>query len=189
METPARKSPLKTTSSINLFVRCQSIKGSLMSVKPIVTVLTSRRILLSTPESRGAVADQDLDCLERGTYHAATGVPRCAPDSACSQSIHQGPFLPPRSDPAGAVQQTEAASKGGVPEACHLSAQSSTAKEGTGNAAAKAPMAQPSKSAQPFSRSEDDVEKGHSPHDRTDAPVDFLGGFSLNSCFDPHMDV
>ena len=33
------------------------------------------------------------------------------------------------------------------------------------------------------------MEKGYSLHEHAEEPVDFLGGFSLNSCFDPQMDV
>ena len=69
----------------------------------------------------------------------------------------------------------------------HPSAQGGAADEGT--TVLKPHMTQPCEAAQPASMPKDDVEKGYSLNDHADEPVDFLGGFSLNSSFDPQKDV
>ena len=52
----------------------------------------------------------------------------------------------------------------------------------------KAASEQTSKAEQISKASDSDVEKGSSQED-SHQPVDFLGGFSVNSTFDPHKDV
>ena len=65
----------------------------------------------------------------------------------------------------------------------HKSLRSTAAEQ-----ASKAASEQTSKAEQVSKASDSDVEKGSSQED-SHQPVDFLGGFSVNSTFDPHKDV
>jgi len=53
----------------------------------------------------------------------------------------------------------------------------------------KASKDQHDKAAEHDGRSADDMERGCFVHDKAQKPVDFLGGFSLSTSFDPHKDV
>ena len=142
------------------------------------------------PGSKEAHADQDLDSIEKGPYEAAAGVAGCTADNTPAISAVQSSLMAHKTVVPGAGQQANFAISSGLLESQDPSAEDSAVKEADGTAVLlKAHSAQAGAAAKPVSTSEDDVEKGFSDPDQADEPVDFLGGFSLNSSFDPHMDV
>lgn len=140
--------------------------------------------MLLIPGSKIAHAEQDLDSIEKDSYEAPAGVAGCIAANTPAMSAVQRPCLPLKKDCPEPVQLETSAISRGLLESHYPSA------EDSGTAVLlKAHEAQLGDVAKPVSMQEDDMEKGLSIPDHADEPVDFLGGFSLNSCFDPHMDV
>ena len=133
--------------------------------------------MLLMPGSKEAHAEQDDDSTEKGAHQAAAAVAGRAPVTGPNMSTSQSPCLVAKIEPPGGVQQAGAAHDGGLSQGHQPRTQDSSAS------------IKPSDAAEAVRKSEDDMEKGFSPDDHAEEPVDFLGGFSLNSSFDPHMDV
>ena len=139
--------------------------------------------MLFMPGSEETHAEQDIYSEEKGAHQAAAAEAGRIPVSGSNVSTAQCPFLAVKIDSLGDVQQADAVRDDILPQ----KHQPSTQDSGVDDSSAKA--AQPSDAAEAVRKSEDDMEKGYWPHDHAEEPVDFLGGFSLNSSFDPHMDV
>ncbi len=95
----------------------------------------------------------------------------------------QSPFLAVKVDPPGGVQQADGGHDSGLPQRHQPNTQDISIND------IDCKAAQPSCAAEAVRSSEDGMEKGYMLEDHAEEPVDFLGGFSLNSSFDPHMDV